>query len=167
MQNWRSEADGELLYYVFDISGWTVMILIGSFTTNRKRKILKKLLPAEGIIRLSESFETSAKEFLEAAANLGMEGIMAKKADSIYEPGERTKDWLKIKAQKRHEVVIGGYTQNEGSAKTFSSLLVGVYDKGRLHYIGKIGTGFNEKMQKELMAKMKPGYSKDAVQRNS
>ena len=59
-----------------------------------------------------------------------MEGIMAKKADSIYIEGERTREWLKIKANKRHEVVIGGFTQNEDSSKTFSSLLVGVYDKG-------------------------------------
>jgi len=53
-------------------------------------------------------------------------------------------------------VVIGGFTQNEGSAKTFSSLLVGVYDKGRLNYIGKIGTGFSDKLQKEMMVSMKP-----------
>jgi len=62
---------------------------------------------------------------------------------------------LKIKSNKRHEVVIGGFTQNEGSAKTFSALLVGAFDNGRLDYMGKIGTGFNDKTQKEIMAKMK------------
>ncbi|MEJ0106633.1 MAG: hypothetical protein WDO19_30600 [Bacteroidota bacterium] len=62
---------------------------------------------------------------------------MAKKADSLYTEGDRTKEWLKIKSNKRHEVVIGGFTQNEGSSKTFSSLLVGVYDKAKLNYIGK------------------------------
>ena len=86
---------------------------------------------------------------------MGMEGIMAKKEDSVYIEGDRTREWLKIKSNKRHEVVIGGFTQNEGSAKTFSALLVGVFDNGRLDYIGKIGTGFNDKTQKEMMAKMK------------
>ena len=64
------------------------------------------------------------------------------------------RDWLKIKSHKRQEVVIGGYTLNEGSNKLFSSLLVGVYKKGKLIYTGKIGTGFNQKMQEELIKKI-------------
>ncbi len=87
---------------------------------------------------------------------MGMEGVMAKKADSIYLPGERTRDWLKLKVNKRHEVVIGGFTRNEDSPKRFSALLVGVYDGKRLHYTGKIGTGFNDKMQQEMMQRFKP-----------
>ncbi|MEI9944892.1 MAG: DNA ligase D [Chitinophagaceae bacterium] len=154
LQNWRSEADGELVYYVFDIT-WLEGYDLKQLPLTRRREILKENLPAEGVIRLSESFETSATEFLAATAKMGMEGIMAKKADSVYSEGDRTKDWLKIKANKRHEVVIGGFTQNEGSAKTFSSLLVGVYDKGKLNYIGKIGTGFDTRTQKEIMSQMK------------
>jgi bifunctional non-homologous end joining protein LigD len=155
LQNWRSEADGELIYYVFDIM-WLDGYDLRDLPLTGRREILKQLVPAEGIIRLSENFETSATKLLESVGKLDMEGIMAKKADSLYKPGLRTKEWLKIKAQKRHEVVIGGFTQNEGSAKTFSSLLVGLYENGRLNYIGKIGTGFNDKTQKEIMAKMKP-----------
>ena len=91
---------------------------------------------------------------------MGIEGMMAKQADSVYEPGERNHNWLKIKTQKRHEVVIGGYTHNENSPKQFSALLVGVYNKGLLDYIGKIGTGFNDNLQKELLIKFKPLISK-------
>ncbi|HUR67587.1 MAG TPA: DNA ligase D [Chitinophagaceae bacterium] len=154
LQNWRSEADGPLLYFVFDIcwlNGYDLMDL----SLTERRAILKNNLPKTDIIRLSESFETSATKFLAAAAGMGMEGIMAKKEDSVYMPGERTREWVKMKANKRHEVVIGGFTQNEGSSKTFSSLLVGVYDGKRLHYIGKVGTGFNEKTQQEMMGQMK------------
>ena len=154
LQNWRSEADGELIYYVFDIL-WLNGYDLKDLPLTRRKEILNENLPPEGIIRLSESFETSAVEFLAAAAKMGMEGIMAKKAESTYSEGNRTKEWLKIKANKRHEVVIGGFTQNEGSSKTFSALLVGVYDKDRLHYVGKIGTGFNEATQKEMMVQMK------------
>ena len=154
LQNWRSEADGELVYYVFDIL-WLNGYDLKELPLTERREILKKQLPAEGIIRLSENFHTSATKFLASAAKMGMEGIMAKKEDSTYSEGDRTRDWLKIKANKRHEVVIGGFTQNEGSSKTFSSLLVGVYDEGRLDYIGKIGTGFDEKTQKEIIKAMK------------
>ena len=153
LQNWRSEADGNLIYYVFDIlylNGYDLKDL----PLTERREILKRNLPKEGIIRLSEDFDTTATKFLTRASKMGMEGIMAKKADSTYVEGERTREWLKIKSNKRHEVVIGGFTQNEGSSKTFSSLLVGVYDKGRLDYIGKIGTGFNNTTQKEILAKM-------------
>jgi bifunctional non-homologous end joining protein LigD len=154
LQNWRSEADGELVYYLFDIA-WLNGYDLTHLPLVRRREILKDVLPVADNIRLSESFDTSATEFLAAAAKMGMEGIIAKKADSNYYPGERTKEWLKIKANKRHEVVIGGFTQNEGSPKLFSSLLVGVFDGKRFNYTGKIGTGFNDRMQREMMAQMK------------
>ena len=154
LQNWRSEADGDLFYYVFDIM-WLNGYDLRQLPLTRRKEILKEILPEENIIRISESFETTATEFLESVSKLDMEGIIAKKSDSIYVEGERTREWLKIKANKRHEVVIGGFTQNEGSGKTFSSLLVGVFDNGRLDYMGKIGTGFNDKTQKEIMTRMK------------
>jgi len=159
LQNWRSEADGELVYYVFDIL-WLNGNSLESLPLSQRRKILRKHVPQEGMIRMSENFDTNASEFLAGAAAMGMEGIMAKKADSLYREGERSREWLKIKANKRHEVVIGGYTQNEGSPKRFSALLVGVYEGNKLNYIGKIGTGFNDRMQKEIMAEMKKRQSK-------
>ncbi len=159
LQNWRSEADGELVFYVFDILWLNGMDLTG-LTLEKRRSILKDALPFSDSIRLSENFETTATEFLAAAAAMNMEGIMAKKADTVYTPGGRSRAWLKIKAQKRHEVVIGGYTVNDGSVKHFSSLLVGVHEKGGLQYIGKIGTGFSDKLQKEMLAKMKPLLAK-------
>jgi bifunctional non-homologous end joining protein LigD len=154
LQNWRSEADGELIYYVFDLlwlDGKDVMQL----PLTERRALLREHLPPEGTIRMSEDFKTSAAEFLEAAANMGLEGIIAKKEDSVYHPGDRTRDWLKIKVNQRHEVVIGGYTRNDGSKKAFSSLLVGVYENGKLEYTGKIGTGFNDKQQSEMMEKFR------------
>ncbi|HEY4148554.1 MAG TPA: DNA ligase D, partial [Chitinophagaceae bacterium] len=155
LQNWRSEADGDLVYYVFDIlwlDGYNLMDL----PLMRRREILHEVLPEEGPIRESRHFETTATEFLAAATKMGLEGIIAKKAGSAYFPGDRGLNWVKIKIQKRHEVVIGGFTQNEDSPKIFSSLLVGVYERNKLQYTGKIGTGFNDKRQKEMMALFKP-----------
>jgi bifunctional non-homologous end joining protein LigD len=159
LQNWRSEADGELIYYVFDIL-WLDGHDLTELPLTERREILKSLAPGTGIIRLSENFQTSATEFLKVAGEMGMEGIIAKRAYSTYIQGERTRDWLKIKSQHRHEVVIGGYTRNADSSKPFSSLLVGVYKDGKLEYTGKIGTGFNTKQQTEMMEAFKPLIAK-------
>ncbi len=155
LQNWRSEADGDLVFYVFDIL-WLDGHILTNLPLTKRRDYLRSILPDEGIIRLSEDFKTSAPEFLELAGKIGLEGIIAKKGDSIYHPGIRSREWLKIKVNKRHEVIIGGFTNNDGSAKTFSSLLVGVKENGKLRYTGKIGTGFSEKLQKEMMGRFKP-----------
>ena len=66
---------------------------------------------------MSETFDTTATEFLQAAGKMGLEGIIAKKADSQYHQGDRGGDWLKIKVHKRHEVVIGGFTKNDDSPR--------------------------------------------------
>jgi bifunctional non-homologous end joining protein LigD len=87
---------------------------------------------------------------------------MGKRKNSLYHVKNRTKDWLKIKSNKRQEVVIGGFTLNDDSSKLFSSLLVGVYEGENLIYTGKVGTGFNAKMQKEMMALFKPLITKKA-----
>jgi bifunctional non-homologous end joining protein LigD len=155
LQNWRSEADGQLVYYVFDLLWLDGRDLMG-LPLMERRALLEKLVPKGDTILYSESFHTSGTKFFATAKKLGLEGIMAKKADSLYIPGARTKEWLKIKTASRQEVVIGGFTRNEGTSKLFSSLLVGVFEKGRLRYAGKVGTGFTEKMQKEMMRQFKP-----------
>ncbi len=120
LQNWRSEADGELVFYLFDVlwlNGYSLMQL----PLTERKEILNTIAPNSGTIRISESFSTGATEFFEVAKKLNLEGIIAKKADSIYITGKRSKDWLKIKTAKRQEVIIGGFTNNEGSSKLFSA----------------------------------------------
>jgi len=155
LQNWRSEADGDLLMYVFDIL-WLNGIDCTEIPLLERRDILRKLVPEEGILKFSENFEASGTEFFAVAQNLGLEGIIAKKADSTYFPDMRTKNWLKIKTEQRHEAVIAGYTRNEGSSKQFSALILGVYENDELQFIGQAGTGFSEKMQTAILRKLKP-----------
>lgn len=155
LQNWRSEADGQLLYYVFDLL-WLDGYSLLDLPLTERRALLEKVLPAHPLIRLSEAFATSGLSFYQTAKEMKLEGIMAKKADSVYVPGERSKDWLKIKVGRRQEVVIGGYTKNEGSAKSFSALLVGVFKNKKLQYTGKIGTGFSDQLHKEMLKKFAP-----------
>jgi bifunctional non-homologous end joining protein LigD len=153
LQNWRSEADGQITYYVFDLL-WLDGNNLTGVPLSERQKLLAHILPdKETIIRLSETFDSSASTLLKAVSKMGLEGIMAKKENSLYYPGTRSREWLKMKTGLRHEVVIGGFTRNKGTSKSFSSLLVGVYKKGNLQYTGKIGTGFSEGLQKELMKK--------------
>lgn len=151
LQNWRSEADGDLVMYVFDLLWFEGKDLM-KLPLGQRYSILREIFPSgDDRIRLSEIFPANGRDFFRAAEDLGLEGIIAKKADSVYSPGYRSKNWLKIKVHKRQEVVIAGYTVNEGTDKLFSSLLLGVYEEGKLRYVGKVGTGFNDKQQKELM----------------
>ena len=105
-------------------------------------------------MRLSEAIETKGQAFFKAAEKNGLEGIMAKDLASSYRPGERSREWLKIKTEKRQEAVIGGFTKPRASRSYFGALILGAYEKGRLTYIGHVGTGFTEGALKELYGKL-------------
>lgn len=156
LQGWRSEADGALVYYVFDILWYEGKNLM-ELPYLQRREILKSVLPqGDDSIRISQVFNASGTDFFAAADKMGLEGIIAKKASSGYLPDVRSKDWLKIKTERRQEAVIGGYTHNENSRKKFSALLMGVYDNGVFNYIGPVGTGFSDKLQNEIVEKLQP-----------
>lgn len=156
LQNWRSEADGELVYYVFDIL-WLDGKDLTLLPLYQRQAILTKILPLnDDRLRQSIAFKSKGLEFFKAATEMGLEGMVAKNLSSSYTPDLRSKDWLKIKVHKRQEVVIAGYTRNDDTPKQFSSLLLGVYDKGELIYTGKVGTGFSDKDQQAMMKQFKP-----------
>lgn len=162
LQNWRSEADGRLVYYVFDVLWYEGKNLM-NLPLSQRQAILKSILPADDDrVRQSKVFSASGTEFFKAAEKMGLEGIIAKKANSVYTPDLRSRDWLKIKVHQRQEVIITGFTKNPGTGKQFSALTMGVYDGGVLRYVGKVGTGFNDKMQKEMMEQFKPLITKDS-----
>jgi bifunctional non-homologous end joining protein LigD len=156
LQNWRSEADGHLVYYVFDILWYEGKNLMG-LPLIQRHAILSSVLPTnDDQVRQSKVFAGRGVEFFDAAERIGLEGIIAKKASSVYTSDLRSKEWLKIKVHRRQEVIIAGFTRNAGTSKPFSALALAVYDKGELRYVGKVGTGFSDKLQKEMMAQFKP-----------
>jgi len=156
LQNWRSEDDGRLLFYVFDILWFNGKDLM-TLPLSERKAVLATLIPKDDrVIRSGYSVAEKGIQFFDAATKLDLEGIIAKRSDSRYYPGDRSRDWLKIKAQKRQEVVIGGYTRNKGSSKLFSSLLLGVFDGKKFNYVGKVGTGFKDSEQREMIQMFKP-----------
>ncbi len=160
LQLWRSEADGELYYYLFDLL-WLDGVSLLNMPIEQRRAVLKAIVPADHpFVRVSESLKDSGKKAFEQARSLHLEGVMAKRLGSIYTTGQRTKDWLKIKTEKAQELIIGGYTINEGTNKLFSALLLGIMDGEGFRFVTPVGTGFNRKMQEEIINKLKPHRTK-------
>lgn len=120
-----------------------------------RKECLALFLPRRGVAAYGDHVAERGAEFLEAACDRGLEGIMAKRADSRYTAG-RTRDWLKVKCQQRQEFVIGGYTTPRGSRARFGALHLGVYDKGRLVYVGKVGTGFEAAALESIFRRLEP-----------
>lgn len=148
----KKAQPASLAYYVFDLPYLDGYDLSESPLEKRKMA-LRKLLesaPKEGVVRYSEHVEGDGGAFFEFACRSNREGVISKKADSPYRQ-RRTRDWLKIKCSRRQEFVIGGFTDPAGSRTGFGALLLGVFDGGgKLHYCGRVGTGFSQEDLKRL-----------------
>lgn len=155
LQNWQN-TPVRLQLFLFDIVWLDGRDLTGLPLIERKR-LLQSVLPADHpVIRYSDHVLEKGTDFFRIALSKGLEGIMAKKADSVYTVGARTEDWVKIKVNLRQEVVIAGYTEPRKTRKFFGSLLLGVYDGKELAYVGHTGSGFNAKSLEAIYKKLQP-----------
>ncbi len=155
LQQYGQERNVPICYYVFDC-----LYLDGKSLENKplleRKEILKKVLPKSDIVLYCDHVEERGKDFFEVAKKQGLEGVIAKKADSVYTEGERTSQWLKLKNIVMEEAVIAGYTAPGGSRSYFGALVLGIYKGGKLVYIGHTGTGFDDKTLKEVYRKLQP-----------
>ena len=120
-----------------------------------RKACLGMLLPSLGPVRYGDHVPIEGEAFFAAASDAQVEGIVAKRAASAY-TGGRSRDWIKIKCQRRQEFVIGGYTDPQGSRPYFGALHIGLYDDGQLVYVSKVGTGFDEEGLKRLWEALQP-----------
>lgn len=153
-QSMKSDA-AAFVFQIFDLiylEGFNI-----TRTPLRQRKdLLEELLAvgkAKGPLRYSDHVERNGAQFFKQACEYGIEGIVSKLADSPYE-STRNRNWLKTKCIKRQEFVIAGYTPSKKGFPGFGSLILGVYDKGKLVYSGRVGTGFSIKQRLELQKKL-------------
>lgn len=156
LQRYQQDENIQLVYYVFDI-----LSLKGKSVENKplleRKGILQQLLPSDNpFIRYCDHIEGKGKAFFEALKTEGLEGMIAKRADSVYREGTRSSDWLKVKHMQTEEAIIAGYTAPRSSRKYFGALVLGTYKDGRLEYIGHTGTGFTEKTLKEVYQQLQP-----------
>ncbi|MDP9812969.1 bifunctional non-homologous end joining protein LigD [Rhizobium tibeticum] len=143
---------GDLVFFAFDLLFDRNEDLRGLPLSDRKDRlaILLNNAPSNPRIRFVEHFETGGDAVLKSACKLSLEGIVSKQADAPYQSG-RTHTWTKSKCRAGHEVVIGGYARINGG---FRSLLVGVYRKDHLVYVGRVGTGFGAKKLEGLLPEL-------------
>jgi bifunctional non-homologous end joining protein LigD len=120
-----------------------------------RKECLGLLVPARGVVAYGDHVEGHGAEFLDAAREQRLEGVIAKKRDSLY-VARRSRDWLKIKCQLEQEFVIGGYTVPQGTRAHFGALHLGLYENGEMVYVSKVGTGFNDKMLALVRERLRP-----------
>ena len=142
-----------IFYYAFDLLRLNGKDLRETPLSERKEKLGRLLKKPPGVVRLSSSLEGSAAELLGRVRELGLEGLIGKRKESVYEPGRRSGAWMKLKLQREQEFIIGGFTPPGGTRKYFGAVLVGVYESDKLIFVGKVGTGFDTALLHSLHAK--------------
>jgi bifunctional non-homologous end joining protein LigD len=140
-------------FYAFDLLQLNGKGLISLPLEARKSALEKLCADAGDPIRYSGAIGGDAKRLLEEVKRRGLEGIIGKQRNSVYEPGRRSGAWIKLKCVNEQEFVIGGYTPPQGSRKYFGAILVGYYENKKLVFAGKVGTGFTVKSLSMLYKK--------------
>ena len=148
---------GSLVFYAFDVLEADGEPLVELPLRERQARLRRLLDGRSRTVRISEAFE-DGQALLAAAAEQGLEGVMAKRADSTYREGRRTRDWLKVKTHGRQEFAIAGYTRGEGRrASSFGSLVLAVNEGGGAwRWVGNTGSGFSERETERLLTLLRP-----------
>jgi DNA ligase D-like protein (predicted ligase) len=139
--------------YVFDLLRYEGEDL-REFPLRERKSRLRRALSFHGPVRFTPHRNERGEELFRDACEKGLEGVIAKRADSTYR-SSRSRDWLKLKCHAEQELVIGGFTAPKGSRTEFGALLVGHYEDGDLHYAGKVGTGFGRETLADLGRRMR------------
>ncbi len=155
LQHYQGSGSGHLVYYVFDLPYLRGHDLTG-LPLERRKELLGKVLPPGPHVRLSDHVANEGILFYRAVTERGLEGIIAKDAASAYEAGRRSRQWLKVKARQTQDAVVAGFTEPGGGRAHFGALVLGLFEGGKLTYIGHVGSGFTEKDLSEIHAALGP-----------
>jgi bifunctional non-homologous end joining protein LigD len=153
----RHSASTPAALILFDILMDGDEVLIKEPWSERRARLVKRVgKRTSKQLRITESVEGDGKKMLERARRQGWEGIIAKRIDSRYEPGSRSRNWLKLKIEFRQEFVVGGYTEPRNSREHIGALLLGYFDHDRFIYVGHTGGGFTRQGLLEMYRRLKP-----------
>jgi bifunctional non-homologous end joining protein LigD len=161
LQNALGKGTEQPIYYAFDLLYLNGYDLRKAPLIERKALLSSLLQKTDGLVRFSDHCQGAGEELFNSACKYALEGIISKRVDRPYTSG-RTSDWLKIKCINSQEFVIGGFTDPAGSRTGFGALLVGAYEDGNLVYCGRVGTGYTDKLLKELHSRLKSLQQKAA-----
>jgi bifunctional non-homologous end joining protein LigD len=143
-----------IVYMAFDLLYLDGRSLVGVPLEERKRA-LRRVLRPHPIVRYASHVVGDGEAFMQAANERGLEGVVAKRLASRYEPGKRSHDWLKVKLRREQELVVAGWLPGKGSAADLGSLIVAVNEDGRLRHVGQVGSGLSGPIRRQLLAAMK------------
>jgi len=156
LQKWQKRPTAPVVYVLFDLLWDNGRDLTGKSVVQRRERLQELVTPVTGI-QVEGYLEKRGIDLFQLAKEKGLEGIIAKRKRSKYQPGRRSPDWLKIKARPQQEFVVCGFTEGEGSRlRSFGALLLGGYRNGKLRYFGHSGSGFSEKGLQETIERLKP-----------
>ncbi len=155
LQSYQRSKKGHLLYYVFDLLHFEGYDLT-SLPLVRRKELLQRILPFVPKVKFSDHVWNEGTLFFKVAREKGLEGIVAKHAQSVYQIGKRSRQWLKVKTNLTQEGVIAGFTHPRGTRKGFGALILGVFEKEELIFIGHAGGGFTVKKLNEIREKLEP-----------
>src|SRR5215469_5725088 len=150
LQSYGKAKQTPIVYYAFDLLFFDGTDLRSRPLIERRKQLATLLKKAPPNIRYSEELRGTKEELLQVAHQFQLEGLIAKRPDSLYEAGRPSGAWVKVKITQQQEFVIGGYTPPEGSRKYFGALLVGYQGPYGLLFAGRVGTGFSEKALETL-----------------
>jgi DNA ligase D-like protein (predicted ligase) len=150
-----SHAGHQIVFYAFDVLHLNGTDLSGRHLAERRRA-LQRVVSSGSVIRISDALPGTASDIMRALRDAGIEGVIAKRKDSLYQPGERSGDWVKVKLEQQQELVIGGYRPNVDSV---DAILVGFYQGKQLMFAGKVRAGFVPHVRREIGALLKPLHS--------
>jgi bifunctional non-homologous end joining protein LigD len=151
-----------IVYMAFDLLHLDGLSLLNVPLEERKR-ILQRILRPHPLVRFATHVVGDGAAFTQAAAGLELEGVVAKRRNSRYEPGRRSRAWLKIKLRLEQEVVVVGWLPGQGSIVELGSLVVAVNEDGRLRHAGQIGSGISESVRRTLLAQLEPIRVRDSA----
>jgi DNA ligase D-like protein (predicted ligase) len=151
LQNFRAEAS-RIQYYVFDLLCWKDRDLTRVPLVERRALLNSVVVIRDKRIRVADYFEAAPKDLLSAVREQGLEGIIGKRKDSLYQPGKRSGAWIKYRVNRGQEFVIGGYFPGPHG---FDSLIVGYYDGGKLMYVARTRNGFVPASRRQVFSKLK------------
>ena len=152
----RAARESPVVFIAFDIVRLDGRDLTSTSLRIRK-KTLRDVITPSAVLMFADHVENDGTAFFEQVRRLGVEGVVAKRADSVYQPGRRTRDWLKIKAWHTQSCVIAGFTSGQGKRKEhLGALILAVMRGGKLAHCGQVGTGFDERMLRTLRDVLNP-----------
>ena len=152
LQHRDSHTKHQIVFYAFDVLHIDGRDVIAE-PIEKRRALLPRVVASNQVIRISADLRGAASQVIEAVRSLGLEGVIAKRRGSIYQPGDRSSDWLKLRFDRQQEFVIGGFRPD---GATVDALLVGYYEGKAFKFAGKVRAGFTPHIRRQVRLQLDP-----------